>query len=93
MGAMMTRLLQQCQTTEALRTALGRMEAALMAREQKLADSYKVLRIHADGLRLGNLHGAESSLKVRFTSSCAFACDLITQALYFVVSDAQHLSS
>ena len=51
-----------------------------MAREQKLADSYKVLRIHADGLRLGTPHGADSSLKVRLTLSYAFACDLIDQA-------------
>ena len=65
MGAIKDPPLQQCETTEALRTALGRMEAALMAREQKLADSYKVLRIHADGLRSGAPHGADSSLKVR----------------------------
>ena len=79
-GAIKIVPLQQCETTEALRTALGRMEAALMAREQKLADSYKVLRIHADGLRSGAPHGADSSLKVRLTSSFAFARGLTAQA-------------
>ena len=68
---MATLPLQQCETTEALRTALGRMEAALMAREQKLTDSYKVLRMHADGLR----SSADSSLKVKVMSSPFLSCN------------------
>ena len=57
--------LQQCEATEALRAALGRIEAALMAREQKLADSWKVLRAHADSLHSGIPNAMElSSLTV-----------------------------
>ncbi len=52
---------QQCEATEALRAALGRMEAALMTRERKLADSWKVLRVHADSLHSGIPNAMESS--------------------------------
>jgi len=55
---------QQCEATEALRAALGRIEAALMAREQKLADSWKVLRVHADSLRSEIPTPADSGLAV-----------------------------
>ena len=55
---------QQCEATEALRAALGRTEAALMARERKLADSWKVLRVHADSLRSGTPVLNESGLAV-----------------------------
>jgi hypothetical protein len=60
--------LQQYEATEALRAALGRIEAALMAREQKLADSWKVLRAHADGLRSSSSTGTDTGLLVSFIS-------------------------
>lgn len=52
---------QQSEATEALRAALGRMEAALMTRERKLADSWKVLRVHADSLHSGTPNASDSS--------------------------------
>lgn len=58
--------MQQCEATEALRAALGRVEAALMAREQKLADSWKVLRAHADSVRAGPSTGTDAGVKVGF---------------------------
>ena len=60
-GVMASCNVQQCEATEALRAALGRMEAALMARERKLADSWKVLRVHADSLHSSSPNAIESS--------------------------------
>ena len=56
--------MQQCEATEALRAALGRVEAALMTRERKLADSWKVLRTHADSLRSGPTTSSDPTLAV-----------------------------
>ena len=58
---------QAAEAVEAGRAALGRVEAALAAREQKLADSWRILRAHADRLHSNDVMPSNAGLQARIS--------------------------
>lgn len=58
------KILQAMEAVEGARASLGRLEAALTAREAKLADAWKVLRTHAGRILSDEPHSPDSNLQV-----------------------------